>query len=82
MLFIPAKLRNAPEIPFTTKQELIDDQLAHPPFGTNLTFPIGDYTRFCQTTGTSGHPLRWLDTPESWEWMCRNWMRVYEAVSV
>jgi hypothetical protein len=25
--------------PFTTKQELADDQRAHPPFGSNLTFP-------------------------------------------
>jgi phenylacetate-CoA ligase len=81
-LFYTRKLGAASEIPFTTKQELIDDQLAHPPFGTNLTFPLGDYTRFCQTTGTTGHPLRWLDTPESWEWMCGNWMRVYEAAGV
>ncbi len=80
--FYAKKLGAASEIPFTTKQELIDDQRAHPPFGTNLTFPIGDYTRFCQTTGTTGHPLRWLDTPESWEWMCGNWMRVYQAAGV
>src|SRR5271156_2777360 len=42
---------------FTTKQELIDDQAANPPYGTNLTFPLERYTRFCQTSGTSGHPL-------------------------
>jgi phenylacetate-CoA ligase len=80
--FYTGKLGDTSEIPFTTKQELIDNQLAHPPFGTNLTFPLGDYTRFCQTTGTTGHPLRWLDTPESWEWMCGNWMHVYEAAGV
>jgi phenylacetate-CoA ligase len=81
-VFYTEKLGDISEIPFTTKQELIDDQLAHPPYGTNLTFPLRDYTRFCQTTGTTGHPLRWLDTPESWEWMCGNWMRVYEAAGV
>jgi phenylacetate-CoA ligase len=67
---------------FTTKQELIDDQAAHPPYGTNLTFPLERYTRFCQTSGTSGHPLRWLDTPESWNWMLGNWDRVYQAADV
>jgi phenylacetate-CoA ligase len=67
---------------FTTKQELIDDQAAHPPYGTNLTFPLDRYTRFCQTSGTSGHPLRWLDTPESWNWMLGNWDRVYRAANI
>ncbi len=67
---------------FTTKQELIDDQAAHPPYGTNLTFARDRYTRFCQTSGTSGHPLRWLDTPESWNWMLGNWDRVYQAAGI
>jgi phenylacetate-CoA ligase len=67
---------------FTTKQELIDDQAANPPYGTNLTFPLDRYTRFCQTSGTSGHPLRWLDTTESWNWMLGNWDRVYQAASI
>lgn len=52
--------------PLTTKQELVADQAAHPPYGTNLTQPIEKYTRCHQTSGTSGQPLRWLDTPESW----------------
>lgn len=67
---------------FTRKQELIDDQSANPPYGTNLTFPLDRYTRFCQTSGTSGHPLRWLDTNESWSWMLGNWDRVYQAAGV
>src|SRR2546425_1662957 len=40
--------------PFTAKQELVDDQRAHPPFGTNLTYPLNRYTRFHQTSGTTG----------------------------
>jgi phenylacetate-CoA ligase len=67
---------------FTRKQELIDDQAENPPYGTNLTFPLDRYTRFCQTSGTSGHPLHWLDTPESWSWMLGNWDRVYQAAGV
>jgi phenylacetate-CoA ligase len=69
-------------VPFTLKSELIDDQIAHPPYGSNLTFPIERYTRFSQTNGTTGRPLRWLDTPESWDWMTGNWSRVFEAAGV
>lgn len=65
--------------PFTTKAELVEDQLAHPPFGTNLTYPIERYTRFCQTSGTTGVPLRWLDTEESWDWMAHCWCRVFQS---
>lgn len=60
-------------LPFTIKQELAEDQAAHPPFGTNLTFPLERYVRVHQTSGTTGQPLRWLDTQESWEWWIRCW---------
>lgn len=69
-------------LPFTRKQELVDDQAAHPPYGTNLTFPLERYTRFNQTSGTTGAPLRWLDTPESWNWMADNWVEVFRASGV
>lgn len=68
--------------PFTTKAELAADQAACPPYGTNLTFPIERYTRCHQTSGTSGAPLRWLDTPESWDWMLRNWEMIFRAAGV
>ena len=68
--------------PFTTKEELAEDQLRNPPFGSNLTFPLDRYTRFHQTSGTMGTPLRWLDTPESWDWMVESWMEVFGAAGV
>ena len=68
--------------PFTTKQEIVEDQFHNPPFGTNLTYPLDRYTRFHQTSGTTGTPLRWLDTPESWDWMIENWMEVFRAAGV
>jgi phenylacetate-CoA ligase len=68
--------------PLTTKQEVVEDQRVHPPFGTNLTYPLDRYTRFHQTSGTTGIPLRWLDTPESWDWMLENWAEVYRAAGV
>jgi phenylacetate-CoA ligase len=69
-------------LPFTTKQELVQDQNANPPYGTNLTFPIELYTRIHQTSGTSGEPLRCLDTEESWSWWARCWASVYRAAGV
>lgn len=68
--------------PFTTKQELAEDQRRHPPYGTNLTYPLANYTRSHQTSGTSGVPLRWLDTPESWDWMIESWMEIYRTACV
>jgi phenylacetate-CoA ligase len=69
-------------VPFTTKAELVADQLAHPPYGTNLTYPLAQYTRFHQTSGTTGAPLRWLDTPASWDWLVGLWMRIFRAAGV
>ncbi len=68
--------------PFTSKQELVADQLEHPPYGTNLTAAIASYTRCHQTSGTTGTPLRWLDTPESWAGMVENWMEVFRAAGL
>jgi phenylacetate-CoA ligase len=70
----PGKNPRLSELPFTTKAEIVADQEAHPPYGSNLTEPVERYTRLHQTSGTStGRPLRWLDTPRSWEWMLECW---------
>src|SRR5712675_1623143 len=69
-------------VPFTLKRELIEDQHARPPYGSNLTYPVERYTRITQTSSTTGKPLHWLDTPESWAWMLDSWARVYQAGGV
>src|SRR5712692_8695802 len=71
-------------LPLTTKVALIDDQAAHPPFGTNLTYPMERFVRVHQTSGSSGdRPLRWLDTEESWDWWLRVWAdHVYHSAGV
>ncbi|HEY7169642.1 MAG TPA: AMP-binding protein [Vicinamibacterales bacterium] len=78
-LRLPDDLRR---LPFTTKAELIADQAAHPPWGSVLTFPLERYTRYCQTSSTTGSPLRWIDTAESWQWMLECWKAVYRAAGV
>jgi phenylacetate-CoA ligase len=61
------------EIPLLTKGELVEDQRRHPPFGTNLTYPLDRYTQLHHTSGTTGPPLRVLDTAEDWAW----WRRLF-----
>ncbi|GMV82321.1 MAG: phenylacetate-coenzyme A ligase [Planctomycetota bacterium] len=68
--------------PFTLKRELIEDQQAHGPFGSNLTYPLERYTRFHQTSGSMGRPMRWLDTAEDWQALLECWKRVFAAAHV
>jgi phenylacetate-CoA ligase len=70
------------DLPFTTKDDLVADQAASPPFGTNLTYPLERYTHLHQTSGTSGVTLRVLDTPDDWAWWRRNLGVVFGAASV
>lgn len=71
------------EVPFTTKADLLADAQARPPWGSIATEPDARYTRFCQTSGTStGQPLAWLDTPESWQVMLDCWRTVFKAAGV
>ena len=69
-------------LPFTTKAELIADQDAHAPWGSAHTEPIGAYTRYHQTSSTTGRPLRWLDTNASWQWALDCWKSVFAAARV
>ena len=70
------------EIPFLTRAQIEQDQSEHPPFGTNLTYPVSHYTRFHQTSGSSGRPVRWLDTPQSWKWLQRCWGIIFAAIGI
>ncbi len=79
---VPSVEEFVSRLPFTYKQEIVGDQLRNPPYGTNLTYPLDRYTRLSQTSGTTGQPLRWLDTAESWGWMLDNWIRVFRAAEV
>jgi phenylacetate-CoA ligase len=75
-------LDDVKRLPFTCKDELVQDQNLHPPFGTNLTYPLSRYVHLHQTSGTMGKPLRWLDTRESWDWWARCWGAVFHAAGV
>ena len=42
------------QLPFTTKDELVDEQRNSPPFGRLLSYPVTAYPYFHRTSGTSG----------------------------
>jgi len=69
-------------LPTITKTELADDHIQNPPYGTNLTFRVSRYSRLHQTSGTTGEPMRWLDTPESWDWIMRCWEQIFRIVGL
>ena len=74
--------RDLDQLPFTTKAELVADQEQNPPWGTALSEPLERYTRYCQTSSTTGRPLKWLDTNESWQWVLDCWKAVYRGARV
>ena len=83
--FDPRRLRTIQQfrdLPFTTKHELLADQQSHPPYGTHLTYPLERYCRLHQSSGTAGAPLRWLDTPASWDWFLGCWQIIYETIGL
>lgn len=45
-------------LPFTTKAELVADQEQNTPWGSDLTEPLAHYTRYCQTSSTTGRSAR------------------------
>ena len=69
-------------LPLTTKAELVADQEASPPWGSVLSEPIDRYVRYNHTSGTTGRPLRWLDTAVSWQWAVDCWKAVYGGARV
>lgn len=76
-------LSDLSSLPFTTKAELVADQSENLPYGSALTYPQDCYCRLHQTSGTSsGRPLRWLDTPESWDWLLGNWRESFQIIGL
>lgn len=71
--------RDLAQLPFTTRAELLQAQADHPPHGELITYPFDRYTRMHQTSGTStGRPLRWYDTAESWSSLLDGWIEKFQ----
>ncbi|HSM51157.1 MAG TPA: phenylacetate--CoA ligase family protein, partial [Thermoanaerobaculia bacterium] len=67
-------LADLARIPFTTRDEWMDAQLAAPPYGGMLAAPEEVAVRYHMTSGTTGRtPIRVLDSTKDWEWIAEMW---------
>src|SRR5213595_1056508 len=81
----PAAIRTLDDLrrlPFTTKDELKDNQAATPPWGDVLAVPFADVLRVHLTSATTGRPLAFLDTREDWYGFYHSYARALYAYGV
>ena len=75
-------LDNLRTLPFTTKDELKENQAARPPWGDVLAVPLADVLRIHMTSATTGRPLAFLDTPDDWYGFYHSYARALHAFGV
>jgi phenylacetate-CoA ligase len=89
--FYRRKLKGAPalhglddlrRLPFTTKDELKENQAAKPPWGDLLAVPFADVLRVHMTSATTGRPLAFLDTADDWHGFYHSYARSLYAFGV
>ncbi len=81
----PDKIRSREDIsrlPFITKEDLRKSQEAHPPWGDILTIKPEECQRVHLTSGTTGKPLKILDTVEDWSKFCHIYARNLYAYGI
>jgi phenylacetate-CoA ligase len=81
----PARVRSLDDLhhlPFTTKDELKENQATRPPWGDLLAVPLADVLRVHLTSATTGRPLAFLDTREDWYGFYHSYARSLYAYGV
>jgi phenylacetate-CoA ligase len=69
-------------LPFTTKDELKENQAAKPPWGDVLAVPLAEILRVHLTSATTGRPLAFLDTRDDWHGFYHSYARSLYAYGV
>jgi phenylacetate-CoA ligase len=81
----PARVRTLADLttlPFTTKDELKENQAAKPPWGDVLAVPFSEVLRVHMTSATTGRPLAFLDTADDWRGFYHSYARSLYAYGV
>src|SRR6266852_1682040 len=81
----PAAVRTLDDLrtlPFTTKDELKENQAAKPPWGDLLAVPLDDVLRVHMTSATTGRPVAFLDTKDDWYGFYHSYARALHAFGV
>ncbi|HEY7127561.1 MAG TPA: AMP-binding protein [Ktedonobacterales bacterium] len=75
--FHPEQLKTLDDlrrIPFMTREEWMESQLAHPIYGDLPASEQSNAIRYHLTSGTTGRtPIRVLDSLKDWEWIAEMW---------
>ncbi|HEU5228785.1 MAG TPA: phenylacetate--CoA ligase family protein, partial [Ktedonobacteraceae bacterium] len=75
--FKPEQLKTLDDIrriPFMTREEWMDSQMAQPLFGDMLATEQRNAIRYHLTSGTTGRtPIRVLDSMKDWDWINEMW---------
>jgi phenylacetate-CoA ligase len=82
---VAARLRALDDLcalPFTTKDELKENQAQYPPWGDVLAVPFEDVLRIHMTSATTGRALAFLDTAEDWYGFYHSYARSLYAFGV
>ncbi|MBM7473034.1 phenylacetate--CoA ligase family protein [Subtercola frigoramans] len=84
--FSPDQLRSWADIeriPFLTRDEWMQSQIAYPPYGELPVAGAESAVRMHTTSGTSGKmPLRALDSRKDWKWSAEMWSYALWGVGV
>ncbi|MFQ5827600.1 MAG: phenylacetate--CoA ligase family protein [Candidatus Methylomirabilia bacterium] len=76
------RLKDLERLPFTTKDELKQDQADYPLWGTFLAVPLEECVRVHMTSATTGRPLAIVDTEGDWARFYRTYARSLYAFGV
>jgi phenylacetate-CoA ligase len=82
---VATRLRSLDDVralPFTTKDELKENQAERPPWGDVLAVPFENVLRIHMTSATTGRPLAFLDTAEDWYGFYHSYARSLYAFGV
>ncbi len=74
-------LQDVEKVPITEKEELREAQAGREPYlyGDLLAVPPESLSVFHQTSGTTGRPVYFPDTYESWQWVVDVWCYILYA---
>jgi len=75
-------LADLARLPFTTKDELKQNQAERPPWGDLLAVPFAGILRIHMTSATTGRPVAFLDTKEDWHGFYHSYARALHAFGV
>ncbi|HKQ59874.1 MAG TPA: hypothetical protein VJS92_01240, partial [Candidatus Polarisedimenticolaceae bacterium] len=78
----PVGISDLQNLPLLGREELVRDLREHPPYGTNLSFPLGKFVRTSESSSAAGERLVWLDTAESWRWCLERWLDGYRSAGI